>query len=264
MKEPTIKCKKCDTEFLRKEFSCPSCSHPGITTLYKYVSFNQNSLAILVNQEVWFGKANDLNDPFEFQFSLTSKNASGIPISKSSIEDAMQDSKEIGVFSLSEIPDNILMWSHYSDHHRGFCIEFARHPNNRLGGSECVPVIYDGDTPEYNSTELEKEEAFARIATTKSEYWRYEQEWRMISKNKGNRTFHLPAPITAIIFGERMTDQNKKTILNIMGPEMVYKKAVKVDGRYNLDIVPSTVNCGYSKLKNRKHGKHGVKSLSLT
>ena len=241
MKEPKVECTKCNIEFLRKEYYCPGCEHPGITTLYKYVSFNQNSLSILVNKEAWFGKASALNDPFEFQFHLTSESVSGIPIPKSSVTAAIQDSKELGVFSLSEVPDNILMWSHYSDQHKGFCIEFERHPNNQLGSPECVPIIYDDEAPEYEATELIKQESFARIATTKSKYWDYELEWRMISKEIGNRTFPLPAPITAIIFGERMPDNNKKTIVNIMGPEMVYKEATKVEGRYSLDIISSTI-----------------------
>src|SRR5438477_4992628 len=29
-----------------------------------------------------------------------------------------------GVLSLSEIPDDILMWSHYADGHRGICLKF--------------------------------------------------------------------------------------------------------------------------------------------
>ena len=31
---------------------------------------------------------------------------------------------EIGVCSLTRIPNDILMWSHYADCHRGFCIQF--------------------------------------------------------------------------------------------------------------------------------------------
>ena len=30
----------------------------------------------------------------------------------------------IGIFSLSKVPDNILMWSHYADSHKGIVLEF--------------------------------------------------------------------------------------------------------------------------------------------
>src|SRR3954452_10247322 len=46
------------------------------------------------------------------------------PLQQALIDSAQQDVNRIGVFCLCERPDNVLMWSHYADCHRGLCLEF--------------------------------------------------------------------------------------------------------------------------------------------
>ncbi|MFH0926009.1 MAG: DUF2971 domain-containing protein [bacterium] len=130
MKEPTKECEFCKKIFEKKMLHCPHCNHPGVTKLYKYVPYNQYSLAILINKEIWFPKANSLNDPFEFQFKLSDTSINGIPIEKDSIDIANDQSKNLGVLSLSELNNDILMWAHYTENHSGFCIEFNRSEKN--------------------------------------------------------------------------------------------------------------------------------------
>ncbi len=38
--------------------------------------------------------------------------------------------RETGICTLSDIPDNILMWSHYAEFHRGFVVGFRVNWNN--------------------------------------------------------------------------------------------------------------------------------------
>lgn len=40
------------------------------------------------------------------------------------VEDVQKDLYEVGVLCLSELPDSMLMWSHYVDSHMGICLEF--------------------------------------------------------------------------------------------------------------------------------------------
>jgi hypothetical protein len=61
--EPKIKCENCDTEYLRRRFKCPICDQIGVSKLYKYVSYNERSLSILINKQIWSPKAKSLNDP---------------------------------------------------------------------------------------------------------------------------------------------------------------------------------------------------------
>ena len=43
-----------------------------------------------------------------------------------------KDINNFGAFSMSQLKDNILMWSHYANQHKGFCIEFVRNNSNLL------------------------------------------------------------------------------------------------------------------------------------
>lgn len=238
MSEPIFRCNNCDKEYPRRNLARPECSHPGVTSLYKYVPFNEYSLQILINKEVWFPKAIDVNDPFEFKYTLERMEMDGIPINRESLEKARNDALQRGVFCLSEINDNILMWSHYTEGHKGFCIEFIRANDNDLGPNSCVPVIYPNDNaiPMIKNEDLETPNTFAKIATTKSKQWSYEREWRVISREIGGRTYPLPGKIASVIFGCRMSSQSKNTIINILGAEITYHEAYVSEDTYKVDI----------------------------
>ncbi|TVM01463.1 MAG: hypothetical protein CV080_04610, partial [Candidatus Kuenenia stuttgartiensis] len=117
MPEPTIKCLNCQTEFQKRRLRCTNCNEIGIYKLYKYVRFYDRSLDILKNKMIWFSTAEKLNDPFEFSFHLSEMHINGFPIDEVSLETAIRAMKQMGVLPFSEINDNILMWSHYSESH---------------------------------------------------------------------------------------------------------------------------------------------------
>lgn len=113
------------------------------------------------HNEVYFPHAREFNDPFDcrfsFSFAATTMQRREYPrknvkrnlpdmnrqqreawISKKgrqesffgpAFEDGLASAMEetirgIGLYSLTRVPDDILMWSHYSDSHRGFCLVF--------------------------------------------------------------------------------------------------------------------------------------------
>ncbi len=238
MTEPVLKCTNCGSEHERRSLICPECGNPGITSLYKYLSFNQHSLSLIINKEVWFPKAIDVNDPFEFKFMLSSMELHGMAINEASLQDARKDAMQLGVFCLSEINDNILMWSHYASNHTGFCIEFERTKENDLKPESCVPVIYPADdsVPVIDNENLETNSTFAKIATTKSKLWSYEKEWRIISREIGGRTYPLPGGITSVIFGCRMDEHNRNTIRKIIKTDIKYYEAIEDDNQYKFKI----------------------------
>ncbi len=92
--------------------------------------------------------------------------------------------RRLGVFCGSTKNDDILMWSHYSNSHTGFCVglDFKRldkfisdkFPN---GKSMMKEVIYDEKMPvlkSYNEDEM-AEYLISRMIT-KSIHWEYEKE----------------------------------------------------------------------------------------
>ena len=236
--EPTIECPDCGHKYQRRRLRCPNCNKVAIARLYKYLPYNENSLSILINKEIWCPKAKSLNDPFEFQFHLTKLSMNGIPIEQDSIREAQHQVRELGVVCLSEINDNILMWSHYAQGHTGFCIEFERTEENDLGNWDiCLPVVYPSDNqiPAFSPNEFLDNKALAKIATTKASDWYYEKEWRLITKIE-NRLIPLPENITAIIFGCLMDNSKRRTIAKIMGPDIRYMEAVKHKNTFILEI----------------------------
>jgi Protein of unknown function (DUF2971) len=88
-----------------------------------------------------------------------------------------------GILSLTEKPDNLLMWAHYAYRHEGFVIGFnVEHEyfthlidvDNAI--SEFGKVKYSIERPRKISERLD----VADIYFTKSLEWEYEQEWRII------------------------------------------------------------------------------------
>jgi Protein of unknown function (DUF2971) len=94
----------------------------------------------------------------------------------------LQLSLTYGVLSLCEHHDNLLMWAHYADYHRGFVIEFDTQ-NVFFGDLNIVKqpsmlgkVEYSDVRPHLSYSTIGRPEALLR----KSAAWAYEQEWRLI------------------------------------------------------------------------------------
>ena len=242
MAEPTMKCTQCGIEFPKRRILCPNCHKIGISKLYIYKRFNEHSLSVLKDKAIWFASAESLNDPFEFGFYCQEMHINGISIDVASFEEAVRTMKQMGVLSLSEINDNILMWSHYSESHTGFCIEFGRSELNELGNwDHCAPVNYDENLPTFKPIELPSIKTVTQILLTKSVLWAYEKEWRIIAK-KGNQTYPLPGNITGIIFGYKMSSDKQREIMAILGETVNYMHATKSLTKFAVDITPEHFN----------------------
>ncbi|MGY2231589.1 DUF2971 domain-containing protein [Pseudomonas tolaasii] len=91
--------------------------------------------------------------------------------------------QHMGVLCLSERHDDLLMWAHYADCHRGFVIEFdpdspffhqRRSDKDEL--RHLRAVNYRKERPAITLADTNMSEVFL----TKSEHWEYEKEWRMV------------------------------------------------------------------------------------
>ena len=128
------------------------------------------------------------------------------------------------VLSLSELCTSILMWSHYSDAHRGFCIEydFSSLPYEDLRRRLCFPVYYRRkltDATRYlaRTDMVNFNNLFGQyLCLLKSDEWAYEREWRIVYPT-GNLQTHdkvvMPTP-SSIILGVRVSAENKEWMSN--------------------------------------------------
>jgi hypothetical protein len=163
---------------------------------------------------------------------------------------------ELGMVCFSKKIDNILMWSHYADKHKGFCLVFDR---TQLAKS-CQATL-DGMTygrKKLSDLLVEDVSVGKKLLLTKAKDWAYEKEVRMIiSLNSGKKVFGLRderllkfslEALTGIIFGCRMPSNDKQTIKSIF-----LSKSYK-------PVFYDTINCiNDYKLKIVKHLPHTEK-----
>jgi hypothetical protein len=87
-----------------------------------------------------------------------------------------------GILSLTETPDNLLMWAHYGDSHKGVVLGFdVSHPFFQgaeivSGLSRLSKVEYNQKRPVLSLITRDQPKVFLR----KSTEWSYEKEWRLI------------------------------------------------------------------------------------
>jgi hypothetical protein len=115
-----------------------------------------------------------------------------------------------GIVCFSKVRNDILMWAHYADKHRGLSLEFDGSDNCLFFG-EAQPVEYEDYTPIPLSED--KERQMTRIILTKSRHWSYEQEYRIIQPGKAGTKLDYPVELlTGVIFGCMMPDGIRKSV----------------------------------------------------
>jgi hypothetical protein len=167
-----------------------------------------------------------------------------------------------GVLSLSAIPDDILMWSHYADSHRSVCLKFRRsklkflqafkenYPSPYQGKDATYSYEYDPQQVDYSamvprvSLFCRPQEAWSACVLTKSRHWRYEREWRVIVPPTVDATGHgwrkLPGQsLMGAIFGGEIKPEDEAQVrqwIRMGGAQVPLFRAVKKPGRFELEI----------------------------
>lgn len=172
--------------------------------IYRYMRFDDYWEKNIFEGQLYFSEASKLNDPFDcliyinhevyaehiFQkmrkiFTTTNKKLLQ-EIIKDSITDELDkylDSmkSQLRVACFTENSDSPLMWAHYTDIHKGFCMEYdlTKLPEGYRYG--ILPVLYSNQRYDATKVVIIKNK---NLATNpfyfKSSYWEYEKEWRMM------------------------------------------------------------------------------------
>lgn len=159
--------------------------------------------------------------------------------------------ERFGVLSLSAIWNNILMWSHYGDFHKGICVGFHEDKlrDSGLFGRGGI-VIYTDDYPElypgYDS--LSDEEAtlqkYFKQTYFKAKDWHYEEEYRLMTTFPFNptnqdRTIVIPDDCFAeIILGiEFPIDKERELIQIAKNKGISIYRAIRVPFKFAIDRV---------------------------
>ena len=217
--------------------------------LYKYRSMNSPVLErIFSNNEIFLPAPTSFNDPFdckpflithssglkrtEFYESLVRrrfpnatkkevqqevrKNPRFSKLGQRQLLDELYNTflKRFGLYCLTEVPDDILMWSHYSDSHRGICLQFRADEVLTLFW-EAFKVTYQEDYPVVNIMAMGTWEQFFNALATKSTHWAYEKERRVIkTEDEGGPGVYKFSPelLTGVILGVHLSESDKKII----------------------------------------------------
>lgn len=136
--------------------------------LFKYLP--PERIDVLYGLKIRFTPLLSLNDPFEYSVKI------GPNIYELEENSSTDETKFV---SLSRNNTNLLMWSHYTDCHRGFCIGFKRDHNYF---SKAESVRYRRLRYNFNGARDEVLSSFPAgkaIALEKAVDWAYEEEERL-------------------------------------------------------------------------------------
>lgn len=260
--------------------------------VYKFRDWNnQYHRLIISKQELFFSGFDSFNDPFDinlpfkdkFDFSLKDMllllsgqyKFSKVEISKvkekfqdidltSSFGEYMKAKNEkfkemednLGILCLASYCDNPLMWGHYGNSQKGFCIGFNREKLIEELGSKIdkrkinySPVKYNKLIPQ-NKIILAGKDQIMEEATkyltnrlfTKSKDWSYEKEFRIVVINFVNKVFKIEGSIiNEVIFGYKMNKASKieiRAICEKLLPHVNFFQARPSTEKYVMEINP--------------------------
>ena len=231
-----------------------------MSLLYKYREFSENTDKIILNSELYFASHNSFNDPFDCNLefreidSYTNQefeeyckreqiNEQKDEYLKKLKEDLIKAKSEVGILCMSKNYQNILMWSHYAKNHEGLCFgfEYGFYDKSKITYTE-VKYSKNEEYGLISFFEPQKDE-IKRIFSTKSKFWKYEKEIRLLDL-KGGETIgtkkFIKECLKEIIFGCKANETNIKKIIQLCKlngfEHVVFKKAKLISGKFALDF----------------------------
>lgn len=138
-----------------------------------------------------------------------------------------------------------LMWSHYADGHRGFCLEFdtsSQLLQRGQGSSGALRVQYRKNYPVFKLATIfdQQENVVEEILTTKGCSFRREREYRIV-RSTGQESVHYdPAILRAVYFGANITHEKQFKIADALkGTHTKFYRMKKSTNRFLLTYEPS-------------------------
>lgn len=208
---------------------------------YIYKSINNNLLFSLNEKKLRKGNPYLFNDPFDPYYKEYSNEESPIIIE--------EELKKIRISCFGENNNNLLMWAHYGDEHKGICIEY-KNLKDKIDDFTCLEKVVYEEIKTHKETrknsdllidEIKIDEELLTInemCLRKHKDWQYENEWRMISLEEENKNelYYDNMEISKIFFGMKCEVSNIKLITKLLKDrtEIIFYKMTQGDN-LNLD-----------------------------
>jgi hypothetical protein len=183
------------------------------------------------------------------------KGEKNIPRHQEEIRRFMADTK---VLCLSEISDNLLMWSHYAEKHAGLVLRLRCMSELDSAWGAAKPVQYLDQMPRLldegllsnlmsGSHSLDHRAVMDTLVYTKAKDWAYEREWRLCSgagrmRSEFEDLPFNPLELDGLIFGCQMPRNDREEFTHLIRaryPHATLYEAKKADREFRLNIVQS-------------------------
>ncbi len=200
--------------------------------IYKYTSINKFLFETLIRGELWFNPPAHFNDPFDsflpidFAIETYKKIEFREPNRELTKEEQSKTVRpiifrneleqlrnEMGVSCFSTVHDNLIMWSHYGDKHKGLILKFDVAELQKFF-SNISYVTYTNKIKPVNY-ERPANEIIDKLLTRKSTHWKSEREIRIIVKKNGPFSFPKSALIE-LIFGLKCDTHQTTDIMHLI------------------------------------------------
>lgn len=145
-----------------------------------------------------------------------------------------------GVTCFSEHPRHLLMWSHYADSHRGFCLEYST--DYQPFDEHLFQVCYEARMPTVTPSERDFGDIFElrQFLLTKAREWRYEKEWRVVSNLSNAAIEHPPDALKRILVGAKASNRTLNALRrSIVGRPVGIVKLKLSDNKFQLEESPA-------------------------
>lgn len=180
-----------------------------------------------------------LNDPFEGSVELPASDRHEYWVTP-----LIQGIYNVGIYSLSKpkdgeiFPNNELLWAHYANSHRGFCIEYdldilTNNLSPQFDINDQINVTYENERPQVMETD-NIFQARKKVFGSKSFPWEYENEIRLVFSQSGLKPVAEKA-IKAIYLGLNISLEDRQEIIKKMSNRNIdFYQVERIDNFYKL------------------------------
>jgi predicted transcriptional regulator len=199
----------------------------------------------LLNNQLYAPNISELNDPFECSIDFPSeKKHDWITYVKQKIHN-------VGIYSLAKqkegesFPSNELLWAHYANSHKGFCIEYDMDTLTKnikdFDIRNTINVNYENERPVlFEADDLLDQQS--KIFGTKSNAWSYENEIRIIFETSGLKQYSNLS-IKSIYFGLNMGYKERKDIIDgLKDKKITFYQMGRIKNLYKLTAIELDMN----------------------
>ena len=211
--------------------------------------YNEYSLSDLIHNEVTVISPSRMNDPYDTLLFKWTESLTHGETQRPHLKPYCDALNSYRIRSFTKVTNskgqemigNTLMWSHYTEDHKGFCIKYSFSEQFTSNTEErrtirFKDIIYHDETKPLN---IIKESIDTDIGLcTKQAAWSYENEVRMIAFEPEAKEFFNSVPldpaskIDAIYFGYRCQENHIRTIRKIVTQHYPDAKFYKMTSDY--------------------------------